>query len=102
MKGRAASLALPAAAGAGAGLVAAFAPDGLAGAFAVLGVLVIPTALLLAGREPRDESRALLALFLSAVAVRVAVALLVAYVAPSHFFAVGVWPTRVKSSAFQM
>jgi len=87
MNVRPASWALPAAAGAGGGVVASFAPDGLTSAFAVLAVLVVPTALLLAGREPRDESRQLLALFLAAVAVRVTVALLIAYAAPSHFFA---------------
>ncbi len=87
MSGRLASWGLPAALGGTAGLLASLAPDGLAGAFAVLGVLVVPTAIVLSGREPRDESRKLLVLFLAAVAVRTAVALLVTYLAPSHFFA---------------
>ncbi len=73
--------------GAFGGALATGAPDDMAGALAVWGLVLIPVCLVLSAREPRDESRALLAIFLAAVFVRFGVALLVAYAAPSQFFA---------------
>ena len=60
---------------------------GLAGALMLFGLVVLPTSLVLAARSPQPEMRRLLAIFLAAVFVRLGVALMLAYAAPSHYFA---------------
>lgn len=79
-------LALVAAVGAAMALVLALAPFEVSASFAVVAVLSLPMAFVLVRRD-EGETRALLVLFVSAVALRCAVSLVAAYGFPRGFFA---------------
>jgi hypothetical protein len=81
-------VALHAAVGAGLAALCALAPADLPPALAVLAAITLPAALLLAGRSDDAEGRALLMLFLAAVAVRTVVAIFAAYAVGRGFFSV--------------
>lgn len=74
--------------GAACGLALGALPAAVPTALAVLGVLLAPILVWLLVRAPRDEARVLLPIVLGAVAVRVVVAVVIAYAAPDGYFSV--------------